>query len=310
MTKISIPGKLFLAGEYAITHPGNTALIVAITTGLQIEITSATNSSTITSDTISDDLKFNIGQSFSELNHEWRFVCAAIKIFTQYLDMKKLNDNLHEIHISIESDMNHSTGKLGLGSSAAVVVGIISALNKHFEIDLPILKQFKLAALAHLHIQKNGSLGDVAAITYGGVIAYNSPDLSTYILSDKNWIQPELVEITWQNLKITPLLWPASWNILLGATHESADTHKALLSGSLTTDFFHQSDEITKNIIHSVINSDYNNFSNNLKSNQILLSNTLPKNMLHQNCLNYYNHLVRQLEKLVVLDLATMALQL
>ena len=27
MTKILIPGKLFLAGEYAITHPGNTALI-------------------------------------------------------------------------------------------------------------------------------------------------------------------------------------------------------------------------------------------------------------------------------------------
>lgn len=133
--------------------------------------------------------------------------------------------------------MNHPTGKIGLGSSAAVVVGIVSAFNNHFKLNLTLLTQFKIAALAHLHVQKNGSLGDVAAITYGGAISYQSPDLSQYQTADKNWLQPEIVDVPWKKLNIVPLSWPQDWQILLGATHESADTSKALASKTLPTSF-------------------------------------------------------------------------
>lgn len=62
MTKISVPGKLFLAGEYAITNPGNTAIVAAITTGLSVEITPATENSTIQSNTIKQLLLFQLDQ--------------------------------------------------------------------------------------------------------------------------------------------------------------------------------------------------------------------------------------------------------
>lgn len=275
MTKILIPGKLFLAGEYAITNPGNTALIVAITTGLTIEITSARDVSTATSNIITDNLTFNINQETPEQTDDWRFVRAAVNLMTHYVHMKKIRPTLQEVNIDIRSNMNHHTGKIGLGSSAAVVVGIVSAFNNHFKLNLTLLTQFKIAALAHLHVQKNGSLGDVAAITYGGVISYQSPDLSQYQTADKNWLQPEIVDVPWKKLNIIPLSWPEDWQILLGATHESADTRKALSSRTLPTSFFKESQYIADVVVQSIIKNDYKQFSKGLKLNQTILRHTL-----------------------------------
>ncbi|MGO0154104.1 phosphomevalonate kinase [Leuconostoc mesenteroides] len=275
MTKILIPGKLFLAGEYAITNPGNAALIVAITTGLAIEINTAHEFSTITSNIITDDLTLNINQKIPEQTDDWRFVRAAVNLMAQYIHLKRNRPTLQEINIDIKSNMNHRTGKIGLGSSAAVVVGIVSALNNHFKLNLTLLTQFKIAALAHLHVQKNGSLGDVAAITYGGVIAYQSPDLSQYQTADKNWLQPDIVDVPWKKLNIVPLEWPQNWQILLGATHESADTSKALSSKTLSTSFFKESQHITDDVVQAVINNDYEQFSKSLRLNQTVLRNTL-----------------------------------
>ncbi len=66
--------------------------------------------------------------------------------------------------------------KYGLGSSGAVTVATVKALNLYYQMDMDRLTQFKIAALAHLAVQGNGSCGDIAASCYGGWIAFQPFD--------------------------------------------------------------------------------------------------------------------------------------
>lgn len=44
MTTVRIPGKLYLAGEYAVTHPGQPAVIIAVDRFLELTVSEATTS--------------------------------------------------------------------------------------------------------------------------------------------------------------------------------------------------------------------------------------------------------------------------
>ena len=80
-------------------------------------------------------------------------------------------------HLKIDSELDSPDGKkYGLGSSAAVTVATIKALSEFYELNLSKEHLFKLASIAHLNVQGNGSLGDIAASVYGGWIAYHSFD--------------------------------------------------------------------------------------------------------------------------------------
>ncbi|WP_367300922.1 phosphomevalonate kinase [Leuconostoc carnosum] len=280
MTKISVPGKLFLAGEYAITNPGNTAIVAAITTGLSVEITPATKNSTIQSNTIKQPLLFQLDQLNKPWPDDWRYVWAAIKIIYDYNQLSDSIKSMDPIHISINSHLNTSAGKIGLGSSAAVTVGIIAAFDDYFQLNLPILVRFKLAGLAHLHVQKNGSLGDIAAITYGGVISYQSPDLSQYSQPNHNWLDASLANQFWPNLNIQTLTWPQNWQLLLGMTHESADTKAAINHVVLSEQFLTASQQIVNDIIQAIQDVNYTELSITLTDNQQLLTANLPTNYI------------------------------
>lgn len=280
MTKVFIPGKLFLAGEYAITNPGNTAIIAATATGLTIEINSTDTISTSTSNTLSQQWQFQINHIENQYVDDWRYVRAAIKVLKTYIDFNHAKISLNEVNITITSELNSKFGKIGLGSSAAVVVGIIEALDTHFQLNLPIFTRFKLASIAHLHVQQNGSLGDIAAITYGGVIAYQSPDLSSFLQTKNDWLNPEIIDAKWPKLSVIPLPWPTHWQLLLGATHESADTKSAIANINLAKKFLSESQNIVQNIITTVLDNNYASFSKALRANQLLLNNNLPAGYL------------------------------
>ncbi|MBZ6008076.1 phosphomevalonate kinase [Leuconostoc gelidum subsp. aenigmaticum] len=276
MTKVFIPGKLFLAGEYAITHPGNTAIVAATTTGLSVEIAPSTTKSSANSNTLPKQWHFQINHTENQYTDDWRYVRAAIKIIHDYVKIDATNNQLSEVIITITSNLSGPFGKIGLGSSAAVVVGVVEAFNDFFQLNLSSLTRFKLASLAHLHVQQNGSLGDIAAITYGGVIAYQSPDLSEFTQTDMSWLNPTIINKPWPKLAITSLPWPKDWQLLLGATHESADTKSAIKNINLAQEFLSESQYIVQNIINTIITGNYVNFSKGLRDNQLLLTHNLP----------------------------------
>lgn len=275
MTKLSVPGKLFLAGEYAITAPGQTAVIAATAMGLTLTVQDATTSS-VTSNSIATPWQFNMSDPITIGQDHWRYVQAAIKILQDYTQAEATLPALSDVCITITSDLNGPYGKLGLGSSAAVVVGIIAALDAHFAWHIPRLTRFKLAGLAHYFVQKNGSLGDIAAITYGGVIAYQSPDLDQVMGSARQWPTPEEIARDWPALKITPLAWPAHWRLLLGATHESADTKSALHQLELNATFLAGSQQAVTQVIQALMTNDYAQLTQALQANQNVLQTHLP----------------------------------
>ncbi|KHO11955.1 phosphomevalonate kinase, partial [Latilactobacillus curvatus] len=114
--------------------------------------------------------------------------------------------------------------KYGLGSSAAVTVATVKALCAFYELSLSNDQLYKLAAIAHLDVQGNGSLGDIAASVFGGWVAYRS--------FDKQWladIRPtvsltELLEMPWPSLSIELLTPPAELSLLIGWTGSPAST--------------------------------------------------------------------------------------
>lgn len=275
ITKYSVPGKLFLAGEYAITASGHTAVIAATAMGLNLTVTDAPTSS-VTSNSIATAWHFNMAEPITVGQDHWRYVQAAIKMLQDYIQFETTLPTLSDVNITIESDLNGPYGKLGLGSSAAVVVGIITALDAHFSLHLPRLTRFKLAGLAHYFVQKNGSLGDIAAITYGGVIAYQSPDLAQVIDTAQQWPTPGAIARDWPALNITPLPWPNHWRLLLGATHESADTKSAIHQLDLSTTFLTQSQQAVSRVIQALTTHDYSQLVQALQANQSLLQTHLP----------------------------------
>lgn len=276
MTKLTIPGKLFLAGEYAITNPGNTAILAATAMGLTVQIDHSNTLSEAISNSIVTPWRFQMAHPVQISDDVWRYVQAAIKIVQDYQQFKSPTLAMTNVKLTIHSTLNGPMGKLGLGSSAAVVVGVVSALNAHFNLRLPLLTRFKLAGLAHYFVQKNGSLGDIAASTYGGVISYHSPDLSQLVDVSQHWPDPAIVDLSWPKLLITPLTWPENWRLLLGATHESANTQSAIQQLVLSPAFLAESQLAVANVIQALTAGDYPSFAQALRHNQTLLQTTLP----------------------------------
>src|SRR5699024_4951600 len=110
---------------------------------------------------------------FDNYSPRLRFATIALATVFTYLKENRIKTN--PVSITVRSELNdEKTGaKYGLGSSAAVVTSIISAVLEKFLKDKPAKKLiFKLAAIAHVRTQGSGSGADIAASTYGGVLHY------------------------------------------------------------------------------------------------------------------------------------------
>ncbi|MFG7387777.1 hypothetical protein ACGO3R_03610 [Lactococcus lactis] len=68
------------------------------------------------------------------------------------------------------SDLGFGENKKGYGSSASVVCGLVNAVNQFFDFQLSLEKRFEIAAKTHFEVQGSGSMGDIAAIMYGGSV--------------------------------------------------------------------------------------------------------------------------------------------
>src|SRR5699024_10738229 len=155
------------------------------------------------------------------------FVEKAMEVSLRYLTEQSVE--LYPVSISIRSELDDPSGyKYGLGSSAAVVTGVVTALLTKFLASQPQEEIiFKLAAIAHVSVQGSGSGADIAASTYGGILEYKS--------FQAKWLQEQMKqtkEITkllhkpWTYLHIKPLQFPKDWKMIVGWTGNPASTAK------------------------------------------------------------------------------------
>ncbi|WP_010631428.1 phosphomevalonate kinase [Sporolactobacillus vineae] len=226
---VKTPGKLYIAGEYAVVEAGCPAVIIAVDQFVTVRIAHHEKEGIIFSPGISETPLSWTRENILPLiaaSEPFRFILSAIRYAEAYLLQK--NRQLTYYHLDIRSELNGEDGrKYGLGSSAAVTVGTVQALLRFF--GEPATKQtvFKLAAMAHLAVQGNGSCGDIAASVYGGWLAYTSFDhewLKGQKRSGKSL--SEIIAEPWPGLSVEPLTLPASLNLLVGWTGRPASTRR------------------------------------------------------------------------------------
>lgn len=220
-------GKLYIAGEYAIVEKGYPAIIASVDKYVTVSLEASQKEGTLNSNRFTDNLihwnRENGRFQIDNRNNQLEFIISAINCVEDYA--YQLGKKMSYFNIDIKSELDSENGKkFGLGSSAAVSVATVRALSKFYELSLDNITIFKLAALSHLSVQGNGSLGDIAASTYGGVIFYTSPDRNWLINSLKKESLNTIVNQDWPYLSIESLEMPSDSKLLIGWTGSPAST--------------------------------------------------------------------------------------
>lgn len=224
------PGKLFIAGEYAVVSAGQPAIIAAVSQYLQVTLTTSTASCGSIHSSQNPQLllrwtrKKNLLTILDRMD-PYKLVTTAIQISEQYAtELGYWNPALFDLAITSKLDDSASNTKFGLGSSGAVVVATIQAILKFHGVPFQAMDLYKLATLTHLHIGSNGSLGDVAASSFGGMVYYQR--------TNPVWLEEQraqlsisgLVQMSWPQLAIESLTLPQPLQLLVGWTKSKADT--------------------------------------------------------------------------------------
>lgn len=262
------PGKLFIAGEYAVVEPGHPSILVAVDRFITVSLTE------------SPDVGHIHSSEYGRLPVEWRwdgesgeivvdhhpydYVTSAIDMMERLRGERSLEPRPFDLHI--ESELDDVNGqKYGLGSSAAVVVATIAAINEFYGLGLSGLDRFKIALLATIAVSPRSSGGDIASSTFGGWIVYSSPD-RTALLADMGSLSvSECLETDgWEPFTVRQLPVPDNLRLVVGWTGSPSSTEA--LVGSVKkasptdspayTTFLDSSDEIVDGLTEALENHD------------------------------------------------------
>ncbi|MFZ2354077.1 phosphomevalonate kinase [Paucilactobacillus nenjiangensis] len=229
MIKAAAPGKLYIAGEYAVVETGFPAILVALNQFVFCTVEKSSDVGSILSTQYSENSIYwrrQDGQMvFDNRDNPFHYILSAIKITEDYAHA--LGRDLSVYHLNVDSQLDSADGKkYGLGSSAAVTVATVKALCEFYQLDVTQDEIFKLSAIAHFEVQGNGSLGDIAASVYGGWIAYHSFDRQWLMEQRKTTSLIDLISMPWPELKIEQLKAPKNMTLLIGWTGSPASTSK------------------------------------------------------------------------------------
>ena len=228
------PGKLYIAGEYAVVEPGHRAVLVAVDRFITVRITPCSPSGEYAG-TISSRLYANGSRSWRRrpqdgqaeaVGGEDDYIISAIRVVEAL--MTQGDGWPRSFDLSVSSGLEEDDGrKLGLGSSSAVTVATVRAVADLYGLAASDLTVYKLAMLASDTVQPIGSGGDIAASAMTGWVAYTSPD--------RSWLRrarqrarvggsvSDLVEADWPGLSVRRLP-PPSLRLQAGWTGAPAST--------------------------------------------------------------------------------------
>lgn len=277
------PGKLYIAGEYAVVENGYPAILVALDQFVtcSIEESAAEVGKIISRQYHNNALQWHrLGEQMVVDNRDnpFSYILSAIKVTEEYARSFARELRIFDLHIDSQLDSD-SGKKYGLGSSAAVTVATVKALCRFY--NLPVTKDeiFKLASIAHFEVQGNGSLGDVAASVYGGWIAYHSFDRQWLAQQRKYLDLRTLVDLPWPDLKIESLKAPSNLQLLIGWTGKPASTSQLVDKISLFKarqqkeyrQFLEDSKHCIQRMVDGFHNADLESIKNEIRYNRELL---------------------------------------
>lgn len=225
---IKTPGKLMVAGEFAVLEPDHSLVVMAVNRFVYVTVTGTKQNKISLTDFNLIDLSWHYEAKQVKINSadpRTAFVERAIAVTLAYLE--ETGVEVTPVLLSVKSELDDESGiKYGLGSSAAVVTGLVRALLQRFiggDLDKAVI--FKLASIAHVSVQGNGSCADVAASTYGGVLHYTAfqADWLLELVTSEPSIR-RIVEATWDHLSIEKVILPKDLKLSIGWTGSPAST--------------------------------------------------------------------------------------
>lgn len=201
-------GKLYIAGEYSVLTPGQTALIQFIPIFMSVEVKEASRTQLS-----SDMFDYSVGR---EPNTNYALIQEALNTFEVYC-----GENLPALDFSITGKLERDGVKFGIGSSGSVVVLTLKALAAALQQDLSKDLLFKLASYTLLKLGDNGSMGDLACIVYEDLVAYRSFDRAKIAELIDQMTLSELLEKDW-GYRIRPVESVLKAQFLVGWTKQAA----------------------------------------------------------------------------------------
>ncbi|WP_278264484.1 phosphomevalonate kinase [Nocardia sp. AG03] len=269
MISCRAPGKLFIAGEYAVVEPGHRAVLTAVdryATATVIPAAATTLRSdldggiTLTCRRHGDGLAPDTEDG--TVPRAFAYVFAAARILDRLCAERGVETNPYDLEVRAE--LGDADGrKFGLGSSAAVTVATVDALGRFHGLGLNTMDRYRLAMLATLEVNPKASGGDIAVSTWGGWLAYASPD-RTHVaeLAAAEGIEAAL-RSPWPGLSVRPLRTPTELALQVGWTGTPAST-PALVAGlgdrqqrpSERAHFLLRSDDCVERLVTAIESAD------------------------------------------------------
>ncbi|HEY0535569.1 MAG TPA: phosphomevalonate kinase [Actinoplanes sp.] len=227
------PGKLFIAGEYAVIEPGHPAILVAVDRQVCVTVSGSDGAEIV----IDSDLgpgRVRLRQADAAQHPapaNFSHVVSAIAVVDELLTAR--DRRMPPIQVSITSGLHRDGTKFGLGSSGAVTVATVAAVAAYSGVELSPGERFRLAMLATARHDTRASGGDLAASVWGGWIAYHAPDRAAVLeLAQRRGIE-ETLRAPWPGFRLRRLPPPRGLALEVGWTGQPAST--ASLAGRLNT---------------------------------------------------------------------------
>jgi phosphomevalonate kinase len=226
------PGKLFIAGEYAVLEPGHPAILVAVDRQVSVTVSGADGVDVVVDSDLSpgrtrlrrrDGGLADLGadderQALHGLTH----VVSALEVVDGLMAERGLS--AAPMRLSIRSRLHQDGTKIGLGSSGAVTVATVAAVAAYHGMELSPDALFRLAMLATARRNPRSSGGDLAASVWGGWIAYKAPDRVAVVeMAQRRGIE-ETLRAPWPGFALRRLPPPRGLALEVGWTGQPAST--------------------------------------------------------------------------------------
>lgn len=227
---IKTPGKLFVAGEYAVVEKGYSAIITAVDCFIHLTIKETTKDygEIFSKGFTVTPAKWNRSRNrfwLKKQNYRLKYVRSAIHTTERYLYEQRIPLRLFDMDIS--SELNNEKGKkLGLGSSGAITVATVRALLQFYGLDDDDELVYKLSVLAQMNLGDSSSFGDLAASCYTGWIKYTNFDHKYITNRLRKMPTTRLVELEWPSLNIERLAVSEEIDFLIGWTGTPASSNR------------------------------------------------------------------------------------
>lgn len=265
--KVTSCGKLYIAGEYAILTPKQTALIKNIPIYMQAHIRPSSQIQLY-----SDLFDYSVGM---KADQNYSLIQDTIRVWARYRGIDLVE--LPPFELKISGKMGEDDLKYGIGSSGSVTILVLKALASFSGIQLSPDLLFRLASYVLLARGDNGSMGDLACIAYDAFISFQSFDRKRVRLYLENHSLQETLDLDW-GYHIEVLTPQLPCQFLVGWTRQPAISRDLIrqVQAKIDSEFLKATNQATLSCKEAFLKGDRAGVKKSLHQISELLENLSP----------------------------------